>query len=195
MRKGSSMRWQGLFEDLEAQAAAMQVAERGAEIEERTRAETAQLALIDRLRPAVGLDLKLRCRGGLVLAGRPRHVGAEWLLLDEGGGREALVSLASVATIGGLGRLSAAPNTMSRVESRLGLRHALRGIARDRSVLRAYLADATTVDGTIDRVGADFVEIAVHAPGEVRRRTEVREVLVMALRELVAVRRDQVNRR
>src|SRR5207244_7583054 len=75
----SSMRWQGLFEDLEAQAAALEVAERGAEIEERTRAETAQLALVDRLRPAVGLDLKLRCRGGLVLAGRPRHVGVEWL--------------------------------------------------------------------------------------------------------------------
>ena len=69
------MRWQGLFEDLEAQAAALEVAERGAEIEERTRAETAQLALVDRLRPAVGLDLKLRCRGGLVLAGRPALSG------------------------------------------------------------------------------------------------------------------------
>jgi hypothetical protein len=185
------MRWEGLFEDLEAQAAALDLAERGAEIEERTRAETAQLALVDRLRPAVGVDLKLRCRGGLVLAGRPRHVSVEWLLLDEGGGREALVNLASVATIGGLGRLSAAPNTVSRVESRLGLRHALRGIARDRSVLRAHLADGNAVDGTIDRVGADFVEIAVHAPGEIRRRTEVREVLVMALGELVAIRRDQ----
>jgi hypothetical protein len=53
------------------------------------------------------------------------------------------------------------------------------------------LTDATAVDGTIDRVGADFVEIALHAPGEVRRRTEVREVLVMALGELVAIRRDQ----
>jgi hypothetical protein len=67
----------------------------------------------------------------------------------------------------------------------------MRGIARDRSVLRAHLADSTTVDGTIDRVGSDFLEFAVHAPGEVRRRAEVREVIVMALGTLVALRRDQ----
>jgi hypothetical protein len=185
------MRWEGLFEDLEAQAAALEIAERGAEIEERTRAETAQLTLVDRLRPAVGLGLKLRCHGALVLSGQVRHVSPEWLLLDEGDGREAFVSLASVTTVGGLGRLSAPPSTISEVESRLGMRHALRGIARDRSILRAHLADASTIDGTIDRVGADFVEIAVHAPGEVRRRGQVRDVLTVALAALVALRRDQ----
>ena len=39
-----------------------------------------------------------------------------------------------------------------------------------------------TVDATIDRVGADFVEVATHAAGEVRRRDEVREVELIPLR-------------
>jgi hypothetical protein len=76
------------------------------------------------------------------------------------------------------------------VESKLGLRHILRGVARDRSVLRVHLIDETVVDGTIDRVGSDFVEIAVHAAGEIRRQSEVREVLVVALSAIAAIRRD-----
>jgi hypothetical protein len=185
------MRWDGLFEDLEAQAAALASAERSAEVEERTRAETGQLGMIERLRPALGQHLKVRCRGGVDVAGQLRQVGSEWILLDEGGGREAVVGLAAVATVTGLGRLSAPPHTMSQVESRLGMRHVLRGIARDRSALRAHLTDSTIIDGTIDRVGRDFVEIATHAPGEVRRRTEVRDVLVVAISALSALRRDQ----
>jgi hypothetical protein len=184
------MRWDGLFADLEAQADALANAERDAEIEERTRAETGQLGLVDRLRPAIGMPIKLRCLGGVTLAGQLRQVGAEWLLLDEGSGREAAVVLASVTTVAGLGRLSAVPNTMRQVESRLGIRHLLRGIARDRSVLRAHLLDGTIVDGTLDRVGADFVEIAAHAPGEIRRRGEVREVLVLAIAAIAVLRRD-----
>jgi hypothetical protein len=187
---GNRMRWDGLFADLEAQAEALANAERGAEIEERTRAEAGQLSLVDRLRPALGMPIKLRCLGGATLAGQVRQVGAEWLLLDEGSGREAAVVLGSVTSVAGLGRLSAVPNTMSQVESRLGVRHLLRAIARDRSVLRAQLLDGTIVDGTLDRVGADFVEIAAHAPGEVRRRGEVREVLLLAIGAIAVLRRD-----
>jgi hypothetical protein len=135
------------------------------------------------------MPIKLRCLGGVTLAGHLRQVGAEWLLLDEGSGREAAVVLASVTSLAGLGRLSAVPNTMSQVESRLGIRHLLRGIARDRSMLRAHLYDGTIVDGTLDRVGADFVEIAAHAPGEIRRRGEVREVLVLAIAAIAVLRR------
>jgi hypothetical protein len=184
------MRWEGLFADLEAQADALANAERGAQIEERTRYEAGRLGLVDRLRPALGLPLKLRCRGGVGLAGELRQVSLEWLLLDEVSGREAVVALSTVTSLAGLGRLSAAPNTMGVVESKLGLRHILRGVARDRSVLRVHLIDETVVDGTIDRVGSDFVEIAVHAAGEIRRQSEVREVLVVALSAIAAIRRD-----
>lgn len=184
------MRWDGLFADLEAQAAALQSAERNAEVEERTRAEAGRLTLLDRLRPAVGAPVRVRTRGGVSVTGHVQQVGSEWLLLDEGSGHEVVVALPAVTSIAGLGRLSAVPGTMGVVQLRLGLRHVLRGIARDRSNLRLHLVDDTVMDGTLDRVGADFLEFAVHAPGESRRRSEVREVLVVALSALAVLRRQ-----
>jgi hypothetical protein len=65
----------------------------------------------------------------------------------------------------------------------------LRGVARDRSPVRLHLRDGGTVEATIDRVGADFVEAATHAPGEPRRRPDVREVELVPLAAVVAVRR------
>jgi hypothetical protein len=81
------------------------------------------------------------------------------------------------------------PDSEGVVESRLGLRHALRGIARDRSAVRITDQSGATVDGTIDRLGADYVEVAEHAAGELRRRADVRDVLVLPLAALAVVRR------
>jgi hypothetical protein len=184
------VRWDGLFADLEAQAGALDTAQRAAEIEERARSELGRIRLHDRLRPATGSAVRARCRGGLAVAGIISRVGAEWLLLDEGGNREALVVTATLISVSGLGRLSAVPDTEGVVESRLGLRHALRGIARDRSTAAVHLIDGTTTDGTIDRIGADFVEIAAHAAGGLRRRGDVRDVLVVPLSAIAAVRRQ-----
>jgi len=50
--------------------------------------------------------------------------------------------------------------------------------------------DGTAIDGTIDRLGADFVEVAQHAAGELRRRDQVREVALVPLSALAVVRRS-----
>jgi hypothetical protein len=186
---GGGMRWDGLFADLEAQAEALDVAERAAEIDERARLEIGRIRLLDRLRPTVGLPVRLRCRGAVTVAGPLRRVGPDWLLVDEGSEREALVVLAAVLGVSGLARLSGVPDSEGVVESRLGLRHALRGIARDRSAVRITDQSGATVDGTIDRLGADYVEVAEHAAGELRRRADVRDVLVLPLAALAVVRR------
>jgi hypothetical protein len=182
-------RWEALFADLETQAVALDTAERAVEVEERTRIEVGRIRLLDRLRPAVGADVRLRCTGDRGVAGRLVRVGPDWLLVIEEAGREAVVVTAGVLSVSGLGRISAIPESESVVESRLGLRHALRGIARDRSPVRISLFDGTIVDGTIDRLGADFVEIAQHPAGEPRRRDQVREVAVVPLSALAVVRR------
>jgi len=182
------MRWDDLFADLEAQAQALLRAERDAEVAELTRLETSRVELAGRLRPALGAAVRVRCLGGMVLAGRLSAIGAGWLLLDEDAGREAFLATAAIVSISGLGRLAGAPD--SALEARLGIGRALRGLARDRSVLRACLTDSTVIDGTVDRVGADFVEFAVHAAGEPRRREEVREVLVLPIAALAVLRRD-----
>ena len=181
-------RWDALFADLESQAVEDTRSQRGAEVDELVRAETAQLPLTARLRAAVGTALTLRCAGALVVTGRLERVGPDWLLVSEGAGREALVVVAAVHTVAGLGRRSA--GELSVVESRLGLRHALRGVARDRSAVRLHLRDGTQADGTLDRIGADFIELAAHPAGESRRRGTVREQLVVAAAAVVAVRRE-----
>jgi len=183
-------RWDALFADLEAQAAAAGAAERAAEVEERTRGELAALGTVDRLRAADGTALRLRIAGARSLTGVVRRVGPDWLLLAEDAGREAIVPLAAVLGVRGLSRYSAVPATAGAVASRLGLRSALRGLARDRSPLRLELTDGTDLSATIDRVGGDFVEVAVHAAGEPRRRHDVAEVELVPFAALAAVRRS-----
>ena len=43
--------------------------------------------------------------------------------------------------------------------ARLGLGSALRALARDRARVTVHLVDGSAVAGTIDRVGADFLEV------------------------------------
>jgi hypothetical protein len=184
------VRWEALFDDLAAQAEALDSAERAAEVAERARIEFGGLALIDRLRAAAGASVRLRLSGGLELIGEVGRVGSDWMLLDEAAGREALISLPAVEVISGLGRWSAPPAPPGGVTARLALRSALRGVARDRSDVRMHLRSGELVDATLDRVGADFVEAARHLPGEPRRRGEVRDVLVVPLGAIAALRRD-----
>jgi hypothetical protein len=183
------MRWDGLFSDLEAQAEQLDRLERAAEIDERARIEVGKVRLVDRLRPALGTMLRLRCVADVSVTGALRQVGPDWLLLDEGPNRETVVVLATVVSVAGLGRLSGPPQAGSVVSSRLALGHVLRGIARDRSPVRINLTDGSLAEGTIDRVGADFAELAAHGAGELRRRAEVREVLALPTAALVALRR------
>lgn len=194
------MRWDRLFADFEGQAEVLAQAERAAEVETRTRGESAQLGLVDRLRAALGAPLRLGVSGGVTVSGTLTRVGPDWLLLDEGAGREVLVVAGQLLGVRGLGRHSAVPGTAGVLESRLGLRHVLRGIARDRSAVRLHLAaniaghgaalESLTVDATIDRVGADFIEVATHSAGEVRRRGDVRDVELIPIAAIAAIRRS-----
>lgn len=183
------MRWDDLFADLDAQADALEVAERAAEIGERTRIEVGALGLSDRLRAALDVALRVETLGGLSVTGTVQRCGADWVLLDEDAGREALLALDAIRAVHGLGRLSAVPGTAGVVAARLTLRSALRGIARDRSAVRLHLLDGETFGATIDRVGADFIEVARHPMGEARRRTEVRDVVLVPIGAVAAVRR------
>ena len=184
------MRWDLLFTDLESQAAALERAERDGEVDERARIELARVRLVDRLAPALGRVLRITCRNGVTVTGPLVRVGAQWLLVDEPAGRQALVAVSAVTRIGGLARYTATHDWLGPIDSRLGLAHVLRGIARDRSGVRVDLIDASSVSGTIDRVGDDFFELAVHDVGVARRASEVREVAVIALAAFAVVRRD-----
>ena len=181
------MRWQQLFADLSAQFEEAVSAEQRADVAARARTEAASVALADRLRGSLGGEVGLECRGAGWVRGRLVDAGVDWALLDDERGGELLVALAAVRVVSGLGRLTAAPEE-GPVRTRLDLRRALRGLARDRSAVRLVLDDGAALSGTIDRVGADFVELARHEPDELRRASAVWEVQAVAVGAIAVVR-------
>jgi hypothetical protein len=183
-----AVRWQRLFADLSAQFDSAEEAAERAEEASRARAELGAVRLADRLRAAVDSALVLRCRGAGQLDGRLSDVGTDWLLLEDERGAELLVAAAAVLSVTGLGKLTAPPQADGVVRARLDLRWAVRAIARDRSTVQVVLLDGSRLGGTIDRVGADFLELAVHPEDEPRRVGAVRSVQAVALSGVELIR-------
>ena len=182
------MRWDALFADLESQFAAMHDSDLYGEVADRIRAEMGRITVLDRLRGALGTVVRLDLLGGRTVAGELVRVGKDCLLIASGRTEEWLVPVAAVTAVHGLGPW--ADQAEGTVCGRLGLAHLLRCIARDRSPVTVFCAGAEqAVSGTIDRVGADFLELAEHPLDTPRRRGDVSNVRLVSLAALVAVRR------
>jgi hypothetical protein len=152
----AGVRWEALFDDLEAQLDAAARSDLRADVHERTRAERASVALADRVRASAGERLRLTLRGGAVLEGAVLDVASQWLLLGDGPTRRALVPMGAIAAAAGLSPHVAPP--AGTVERRLTLGHALRALARDRAAV-VVLCDGFEVAGRLERVGADHVDL------------------------------------
>ena len=74
------------------------------------------------------------------------------------------------------------------MDVRYDFRMALRAVARDRAPVSVLTGGDDGLTGTIDRVGADFVELAAHAAWEQRRGPAVRSVLLVPLSAIRLVR-------
>ena len=182
------MRWQQLFDDLQSQFEAEEAAAERAESASRARAEMGAVRLAERLGGALGCRLTLGVRGAGQVAGVLVDRGPDWLLLEDGQGREQLVALAAVRSVAGLGRRTAVPEPAGGVRARLDLRRALRGLARDRSAVQIVLDDGGTLMGTLDRIGADFVELAEHPADAPRRSESVQGVRAVVIDAVAVVR-------
>jgi hypothetical protein len=182
------MRWEQLFAELQAQFEAEVAAEEQAEAASRARAEVGALGLADRLRGALGFPVVLGCLGAGALSGVLRDVGPDWVLLENDGGRQNLVALRTVRTVAGLGRRTAVPEVAGPVRGRLDLRRALRGLTRDRSAVQMVLDDGGVLTGTLDRVGADYVELAEHPADQPRRAEAVQGVRAVVIAAVAVVR-------
>ena len=170
-----SMRWDALFADLEARWDAEGRAERDAEVADRTRREHASIELLTRLAGHQG-EVRVRVAAGVVLEGLVLDVGKDWVLLEIPlRRRQALIPMSAVRAIEGLGRRSVS----ARTARRFGWGYAVRALARDRAVVQITDLDGTVVTGTIDIVGADYLELAAHPLDEARRSAAVRTTVVI----------------
>ena len=185
------MRWDDLFADLEAQLAQAEAAEHASEVADRTRREHSLLRLADRLGPSRGSTLTVMVQGGERITGRLVDTGPDWLLLQESGRDEALVNGSAVLGVTGVSAQSEAPSESgpsAAIARALDLRWALRALARGRTPVRITLVDGSVRTGTLDRVGADHLDLAEHAPGEARRAAAVRQVVLIPLAAVSVVR-------
>jgi hypothetical protein len=178
------VRWERLFDDLQAQLVAADLAEVAGEVTERTRLERSRLALTDRLLAWMGQPLVVHPVAGPAVTGDLRDVGRDWLLV--GGVTVTLVPVGAVTSLSGLGS-GAVPAGHGMAARRYGLGAVLRAVARDRSPVRMQLADDSVLTGTVDAVGADHLDLAEHAPDQPRRRHAVLAVRTVPFAALVTV--------
>jgi hypothetical protein len=182
------MRWDALFDDMEAQLAARQRLDFEAEVTERALVDSAGIELADRLRGSLGLGIRVHLSSGPAFEGVLSHAGSEALVLDEPH-HQVLIPYAAAAQYVGLSRVAVSePSTVRR---RLGLGSALRGLARNRarvSILLSHGRAETALHGVIDTVGRDFVDLLMAPEGEDRRPASARQVVSVPFRALAGIR-------
>lgn len=179
------MRWQDLFADLEAQLVAEQRREVQAEVADRTRRERAEVTVLDRAARSVGRTVTVVTAAGVV-RGLLEDLGKDWLLVQEHGRHAALLPMSGVTAIVGLAPRSDDDRGLGR---RFGVGVALRAIARDRASVAIHDIAGGLATGTIDRVGADHLDLAEHPADAVRRTTALTGHRVIPFAAIGVVRR------
>lgn len=163
------MRWDRLFDDLEAQLVLDEARELEVEVADRTRRERALLDLQARLLHNRGAQVGIHLVSGGI-AGRIADVGPDWLLIEPRPEWPVIIALPAVRSITGLRPGAETPSMVAR---RFGFGAALRAVSRDRSTVKLTDLDGRATVGTVDVVGADHLELAEHAADEPRRSANV----------------------
>lgn len=202
------MRWDNLFDDLEGQLEhelhAEEVDLRG----EEERLRLGRLSLRDRLvalcetRDGQAAPVRLVLRDGTMLRLGPRSFGKDWLAGDLlGETRPLSQAVLPLAAVGSLvldrervaeslvrqGARTPAGPVPGGLSDRLSLAFVLRDLCRRRRPLDLVLS-GTTLHGTLDRVGRDHCDLAVHESGSVRRESDVIQYRLVPLAQLLLVR-------
>jgi hypothetical protein len=198
------MRWDNLFDDLESQLEHELTADDIDVRAEEERLRLARMSLRERLvsihehssDATASAGTRVRLANGGVVTVRPLAFGRDWFsaALVDGASRhsQCIVPLAAVA---GLlldreqvrASLVASPDRERSLSVRLGLAFALRDLCRRRTAVELHLL-GETVQGTIDRVGRDHLDLAVHEPGSPRREAEVSHYRVVPFSQVLLVR-------
>ncbi len=145
------MRWDRLFAELEAQSGDLEAQERDALVEELRDGEWAETSWRSLLGGEVVLDVvgHGRVSGTVVLVNRQ-------VIQLRGDRAEHVVGADAVTAVVSAER-RAEPE--SSVSAALGWGHVLRALRAEAKPIRVRTVSGTSLDGTVDVVGADFVRI------------------------------------
>lgn len=199
------MRWDNLFDDLESQLEHGLTAEEIDLQAEEERLRLARMSLRERIlslyesgEASGSSTIRMQLIGGATIVVRPLSFGKDWFsaeLVEEAQRHsQCIVPLAAVAGLL-LGReqvrfsllASSGPESGRGLSARLGVAFVLRDLCRRRRAIELHLAEGV-VHGTIDRVGRDHLDLAVHEPGSPRRENEVSHYRVIPLGQVLLVR-------
>ena len=200
------MRWESLFEDLESQLEQELDAEEVELRAEEERLRIGRMAVRDRIIAVAGSDatagqpadpLRLELRDGSTLELRFTAYGRDWVAGEAVGElrrhRPVVVPLAAVTSLlldADQVERSLTPipaGSPPRLADRLGIAFVLRTVCRRRSAVE-LIVEYGRLHGTIDRVGRDHLDLAVHEPGVQRRSGAVTQLRVVPFAQLVLVR-------
>lgn len=148
------MRWEQLFEELEAEFLAASRNEAEGDIAEMVHAEAATVPFASRIRHRVGEALNLRLRNGQTRRGVVREANHVWTMLHDGR-RGSLIPHAAVSFAWPLG--GAAPE-QEGIATRITLGYVLRRLASS-GVDLLVVSDGGDLRGRIALVGADYYEV------------------------------------
>lgn len=181
------MRWESLFADLEAQFESEAVRDRTSEIQEFVRIERARETMVQRLVRQLGTRVEVQLLGAERLGGQLAAIGKDWLMLRHGGSEEIIPFGALAWWAGREAGREEAPE-----ERRVAFSQALRVLVRDRARVGIGGVDGLHLaSGTLDQVGQDFVEVALHARDEFRRGSAVQGRAVVPFSAIGRVRREE----
>lgn len=192
------MRWERFFDDLEDQLDSEWEAERAALDTEAERLRLAKLTLRDRLATLVraGDGVSVELSDGSVVAGAIVRVGADWVAFDPAlrRGGAVLMPLSSLVAIGmphaELLRSARATASGSRLSQRMTFGFVLRDLVRKRVPVTVGCVGGRSFAGTMDRAGADHLDLALHEIGEPRRGSAVTGHRIVPFAAVAWVRLD-----
>jgi hypothetical protein len=197
------VRWDNLFDDLEGQLEHELNAEEIDLRAEEERLRLGRLSIRDRLlslaRSGGRQDprmLSVVLTAGQGITVRPSAFGKDWLagdLIDHSGtSAQCVVPFVAIAAVvltedDVADSLNSPVQTLAQVVDRIGLAFVLRDLCRRRKSVDVQTATGR-LSGTIDRVGRDHFDVAMHPPGTQRRRGQVEQYRLVPLAQLQLIR-------
>lgn len=150
-----------LLADAESAVIADEVADRDGEVSDRIQVAWGRLGLLDRLAVTGLKEVSVVVGSGTESArldGVVTEVGAGWFSISTATGT-ALVNVAAVISVSGLGAAARDPETVSAIERARGWTQVLRHFTDQPVVITVQ--DGSVIKGMVRRVGSDHVDLFV----------------------------------